>query len=337
MKKQKIITYLLIISFTLLLINIVVEVFAKQNPKVPEKTELTTKEIKERFENVISEFGIEKNWIKIKTSGEESSEYNPSNYEIRIPQTLPVAVVLNELNLTFTNENLTVTSREITKGKTTLLKILTNKQLMLEAEFIPDASIVRKTANLGFIIDDIDKISDKKIESILNLPENFALTLTPSEKAETLKKRILDSGKEYVTVLNDDIDEVRFKLSQDYNEKRLKGSIRNLLGSFGDSRLFIIDETSDLFKSQVYKTVCKDLTSRKLNLVPMNNFVTVKGKDKQDLQSIFRYYCESSNSSGNKVFLITADDFIELKSVLEAYRKKGYKFVFPSSLKFGLQ
>ncbi|MDP4172868.1 MAG: hypothetical protein Q8933_02770 [Bacteroidota bacterium] len=336
MKKQKIITYLLIASFILLVINIVVDKIVKQLPKEPEKTDLTPGEISERFENVVREFGIDKDWIKSKTPKEKTSVSDISSFEIRIPQGLPVAVVLNELNRTFLDENVTLTSKETTKGKITTLKILSNKNIMLQADFIPDATLTRKTANLGFIIDDIDKISDKKVDEILSLPESFAFSLVPSDRSEKLKQKILASSKEYVVLFNDDIDEVRFKLSPDYNDKRLKGSIRNILGSFSESKLYIIDEKSDLFKSSVNAILEKDFDARKLKLFPMNSFVTVKGKNEQDLQSLFSYYCQSSNSSGNKVFLISADDFIELKSVLETFRKRGYRFVFPSSLKFGV-
>ncbi|MGE5682553.1 MAG: hypothetical protein ACM34K_16930 [Bacillota bacterium] len=337
MKKQKIITYLLIVSITLLLINIVIDIFTKKNPEVPPKTELTAGEIKERFENVVSEFGIEKSWIKQKASSKKAGGSATPAYEIMIPQSLPVAVILNELNILFRDENLKVTSKEVTKNRETVLRILSDKTLMLEADFIPSAELTRHTANLGFIIDDIEKLSDKKVDEILGLPESFALTLTPSEKAEGLKKKILESGKEYVTILSDDIDEVRFKFSADYNDKRLKGSIRNILGAFGDCKLFIVDESSEIYKAAFFKTVNADFTARSLSLIPLHSFVRIKGKDEKDLQSVFRYLCESSNSLGNKVFMIDADNFLELKPVLEAYRKKGYKFVFPSSLKFGLK
>lgn len=339
LNKQKIIIYLLIISFVLLIANVVVDQFFKKEPgHVQEKlSSISPSEVNDIFTSIIDEFGIEKAWINKKELRNEDPDSVACIYKIRIPADLPVTVVLNELNARFINNNLRITSKESRKEKTTYLKILSGKTAFLQADFVTDPLLARHASSLGFLINNIEKLSQSELEAFLSLPESFSLIIVPSEKGEAIEKKVKESGREYTVLLNDKIDEVRFKLNEDYSEKRLKASIRSILGAFNESRLYMIDDVSDLYKSSVYPTVKTEFERRKMALIPLNSFVEIKGKDNQDLQSIFRFYCESNSNPEGKVFLINAHDYLELKGMLELYRKKGYKFVSPSSLKFGMQ
>lgn len=335
--KQKIIVYLLAVSFILLLGNIAIERFRKTPAGAPpvRESSLTAGEINSLFEDAVSQFGIEKSWIRRKVLGQDNSGDATFAYNVKITADLPVTLILNELNRRFLEHGLELTSKEFRKEKTTSLKILSGKKVMLQADFISDPSAVRSASSIGFIVKDIDKLSEKEFTEFLSLPENYAVSLTPSEKSEKQAKEIVSVNKEYVVTLSDNIDEVRFKFAEDYSDKRLKTSIRAILGAFGNSKMYMVDDASDLYKSRLYLVVKSDFERRKMNLVPLGSFTEIKSREDQDLQSMFRYYCES-NASGGKVFLVSAKDFMDLREMIDLYRKKGFKFIFPSQLNFGM-
>lgn len=335
--KQKIIVYLLAASFILLLGNIIVDRFHKVKPGLPYpgRSILAAGEINDLFEDAVCEFGIEKSWIQRKPLGTDQSGDATFSYNVKVTADLPVTLILNELNRRFLEHGLTITAKELRKEKTTTVKILREKKVLLQADFVTDPEAVRSAATIGFIIKEIDKLSDKEFSEFLSLPENYTILLNPSEKAEKASKAIVEQNKEYIVVLDDNIDEVRFKFADDYSDKRLNTSVRTILGVFGNSKLFLIDDASDFYKSRQYVVVKSAFEKRKLNLVPLSSFTEIKSREDKDLQSMFRYYCESNTSAQGRVFSVTARNFLELKDMIDLYRKKGCKFIFPSQLSFG--
>ncbi|HEX2868530.1 MAG TPA: hypothetical protein VHO03_15915 [Ignavibacteriales bacterium] len=335
--KQKIIIYLLAVSFVLLLGNIVVNRFHKAKPGMPQpgKSILTAGEINSIFEDAVCEFGVEKNWIQRKPIGTDLSGDATFKYSVKIAADLPVTLILNELNRRFLEHGLTVSSKEMRKEKTTSLKILHVKNVMLQADFVTDPEILRSTATIGLIVKDAEKLGDKEFQDFLALPENYAILLSPSDKSEKAGKLIVSQNKEYAVVLDDKIDEVRFRFDDDYSERRLNTSLRTILGAFGNAKVYMIDDMSDLYKSRQYVTIKNSFDKRKINLVPISSYTEIMSREDKDIESMFRYYCEST-TSGERVFLVTARNFLQLKDMIDLYRKKGYKFVFPSQLNFGL-
>ncbi|MGE5352370.1 MAG: hypothetical protein ACM3P0_09825 [Acidobacteriota bacterium] len=311
--------------------------FHKVKPGLPYPGQnvLTAGEINSLFEDAVCEFGIEKSWIQRKPVGTDQSGDATFNYNVKVTADLPVTLILNELNRRFLEHGLNITAKEMRKERTTSIKVLREKSVMLQADFVTDPMATRSAATIGFIVKDVDKLNDKEFSEFLSLPENYTLILSPSEKSEKAAKEIVSQNKEYIVLLGDKIDEVRFKFAEDYSDKRLNTSVRAILGAFGNSKLYLVDDASDLYKSRQYLVVKSAFEKRKLNLVPLNTFTEVKSREDKDLESMFRYYCESS-ASAERVFVVTAKNFLELKETIDLYRKKGCKFVFPSQLNFGL-
>ncbi|MEI7812751.1 MAG: hypothetical protein WCJ01_10045 [Ignavibacteria bacterium] len=337
MKKQKIVKYLLITAFILLLTNVALELFIKKDPNIIEPTTLSVSEVNSKFISIVTGLGIDKSWIKSKKLKHKLSDSVSSVYEVKTPASLPIAVIISELNSALIQQNLIITSRELVKRKVATLKILSDKTIMLQADIVSDTLIHRNTVALGFIIYDTQSLSDKQIDEIRAQPEYLAFILTPSNRGESLIERITDSRKEYVVLLNDDIDNVKFKLKPSYNKSRLIKSVRTIFGGFRESKLFLIDETSNLHKSPADSIVSKEFAVRRHNLVPLSNFVTIRSQKDKDIQSVFKSCCESGDSTGNKVFLISGEDFCKVSNEIHNLRKKGFQFVPPSALKFGLK
>ncbi|MCU7495194.1 MAG: hypothetical protein HF314_04865 [Ignavibacteria bacterium] len=311
--------------------------FHKVKPGMPDpgQSNLTAEDVNSIFEDAVCEFGIDKSWIQRKVLHTDQSGEATYNYTVKVPTDLPVTLILNELNSRLLEHGLSISAKELRKEKTTKLQILHVKNIMLQADLVTDPSVVRSTATIGFIIKDIEKLNDRELTEFLSLPEYFTLALSPSEKAEKAVKQILALNKEYIIILGDNIDEVRFKFDEDYSEKRLNTSVRTILGTFGGAKLYLIDDESDLYKSPLYVTVKTAFEKRKLSLNPLSNFTEIKSRADQDLESMFSYCCQSS-ASGQRVYTITAKNFLELKDLVDLYRKKGYRFVFPSQLNFGM-
>lgn len=329
--KQRIIKYLLGIAVFLLIVRATLDIFmGKDEPGThsPEPAEATVKSVEDDFRFILDDFAVAAEWVnKKKISHYDSVSYI---YKVSLPADLPAAVILNEANYVYSRYPLIVTSKEQGINGVTTMRVVNSGKDMLVAEFTTDKNISRQAPELGFILNDFESLGSDEMEKLLSLPENFAVLLTATTNGEKLRPKVLSRKKEFMLLLNDDITEVKFRFDEDYTEKRLRTSAREILASFGDAEMFLIDDQSDLYKSVPFKSGRKEFESRGIELIPVNSFVTIKQGNDESLDSVFEYYCKSSVTTGKKIFLISADDFMSIKETIEKLRKKGFKFIFPS-------
>lgn len=332
--RYKVIKYFLITAVVLLVANIAVDFFVG---KQVDEEDINSGYINKRFEVILKEFGIDSSWISKKDIKQKTTDSLDFIYKIKVPPDLPIPVLLNQINTELNDLHLTITSKEKNINGPTQCRILYKNSLMLMADIDIDLDLRRKSSSIGFIINNIEDLSDEEFTKLLEYPEYFAFILTPTKKAEEYKKRILDHDKEYILMLNDDIDEPDYKMEEDFSKARLKSAVRSIIGTFSDTKLFVIDDQSDLHKSSLNAFLESEFKKRKLDLVSSSRFVWLTGSDEQDLQSRFRYLCRSLASGGSRIFTLRADDFYDLSTDIDNLRKKGYKFILPSSVNFGLQ
>ena len=92
--QKKIITILFISAVSILFINFLLDKFFLKNHN-DENIEISSAEIDSTFRTALSNVGISNDWIK-KQKGVE-----PLNFTVKIPNDLPIVVVLQELNNVF--------------------------------------------------------------------------------------------------------------------------------------------------------------------------------------------------------------------------------------------
>lgn len=324
--RKKIINILFITTVVILVINLLLDKFFLDGSNNG-NTELTTEKIDSTFRSALFNLGISEDWVKVK--GIE----DPVNLEVRIPKDLPVVLVLQEMNNVFDTNEVKINSYEKKPGGNTILNFISNKNVKLKASLVYNDKSKRKTVRVGFIIKDIN-LNSETDSLLFQYPEQFAFLLTPSEKSAEFVKEILKNGKEYIIYLNDEIDELKFKLSDNYSTNRLKNSVREIVGAFPQAVFFLIDDKSTLYNSNVFPLLKEELGKRKIRLVEEKDLPNLESSEKENILEIFNFALESLNSGEDKIYIIPVENFLSLNPEIIKFRKLGYRFTNPSALLF---
>ena len=84
----------------------------------------------------------------------------------------------------------------------------------------------------------------------------------------------------------------------------------------------------------MYPLLKEELEKRKIKLLEESRFKSLSYAEKKDLFEIFNNALDNINSGEDKVYIISAEDFLSLNPEIIKYRKLGYRFTNPSALLF---
>ncbi len=323
--QKKIINILFISAVAILLINLLLDkIFFNSNQN---NIELTSTEIDSTFRTALFNLGIKEEWIKT-----GKGEY-PVNLSVSVPKDLPIVLILQEMNNAFDTNEVKVNSLEKKIGGNAAINLISGGETKLKAQLSYSNKVLRKTARVGFIVNKFSNDNDSD-SLLLVYPEQFAFLLIPSKASKEGVKKILKYDKEFIIYLNDGIDELGFKLNDNYSTIRLKNSIREIVGTFPQAVFFMIDNQSSLYKSKVYPLLKEEIEKRNIRLIEEGYFKSLSAGESDNPVEAFNYALDKMNAGEDKVFLISADDFLALNSEIIKYRKLGYRFTNPSALLF---
>lgn len=324
--KQKFIKYLLVLAIILLVVEIAID--RSRKPKqVVAASELTVLQIETVFFKMLDNYGIEPKWIskkKVKPADDDSTRLQ---YIVKIPADVPIPLIIRDINKVIQKDITGFVSEEIKIFGSTEVRIYTNEILKLRATLTPDKSLIRKRNSLSFIISDAFDLSDDNFNKFLSVSHPVACSIVPDVnliiKADTLK----DYRKEYALLLDDQISDPKMKLKQEYQKELLRGSMRNIVNSFKDSRLIIVDEKSALFRSPIYNFVRDDFKRLGVTLAVKSEFIELNASEDSELYSKFRFYCNDTSGIHEKQFIISFENFQKILPELEGVKKKGNKII----------
>ena len=331
--KRTSVQILLGIIILLLLSNIIYKKYVMV--KMPaEKMEVSSKFIKEKFLTSVNSFGLKKEWIvQTKYSGDQKKpDSTIYSYKISVPQDLPIPVILNEINSSLKDENVEVISKEEKINGKSLLSIYSQNNLKLIASFSFIEEMRRKAGYIGIIVSGLENLNDDDVNQTLNFPEQFGYLIVPSKQSEEFVKKQLKSKKEYIILLNDDIEELKYKLEDNYSEPRLKSSIRSIIGSFSKAAFILVDDNSNIFKSSIFNFLTNEFAKRKIKLIKKSSLLDITAESQNQMQSTFSNLVKSSNENWGKVIIVPADNFSLIEEEIIKLRKIGYKFINPSQI-----
>ncbi|MCX6151650.1 MAG: hypothetical protein NTX22_14100 [Ignavibacteriales bacterium] len=330
--KTSVLTFLLGVSIILLIINAILDRVIKTDNLTPQSP-ITVQYLNKEFDDLLLRFNLEKNWaIKKKIKGKYDSL--SFVYSVKLPKDLPIALVLNEVNKKFYSLPVKLSSNEEKINKNTILKILYKNILMLKAEFLVDTTKSRRLINFAFILKDLDNLNKNEIDKLLITSEEFAIILVPTSTAEYIKEKAIENRKEYLILLNDDIDDQKYLLEEKFSKQRKLGSLREILLTFKEAKLFLYDENSNFYKSPIFGFLKKEFAKRKLSFIPLSKFHTLKAEGENEISLVLNSYL--SKSWVNNTFIVSQKEFASLLPAVEEQRIKGNKLVLPSENKFGL-
>ena len=325
--KKRIINILFGVTVFILVVNLVVGKFLK-NSDGKNKGEESSRVIESQFKSALSNLGIKEDWIK-----KQVGDNTPVRFSVKIPKDLPVVLIIQEMNYVFNLENVVIKSLENKIGGKTSLDFISGDELKLNAELNYDVNVKRKSVRVGFLVNRFDE--DSETDSLLlDFPEYFAVVLIPSKSSVEFIKKIIDNRKEYVIYLDDTIDELEYKLSSAYSIPRLKNSIRSIVGAFPQSVFFLIDNKSDLYNSPVYTFIKEEFEKRRIRLIEKSTFKELADEEEKNIAEVFDDSLSKLQGGEDKIFIVSTEDFLSLKSRIAMYRKLGYRFTNPSALLF---
>ena len=319
----------------LLLANIIYKKYVMI--KMPsQNSEVSSKAIEEYFLSSVNSFGLKKNWL-VKTNVKKKykdtvKQDSVISYKLSIPEDLPIPVILNEINSSLKKENVDIISQEEKINGKTILSIYSKNNLKLIAALEYNNETRRKAGFVGIIISGLEELKEEEINQILNFPELFGYYVIPSKESAEFVKKHLKSKKECIILLNDDIEELKFRLQTEFPESRLKSSIRSIIGSFPKASLILVDDKSKLYNSDIYKFIVNEFEKRNIKLIKKSSLIDINDEPKNQQQSTFSNLVKSSNENWGKVIIVPADNFSLIEDEVISLRKIGYKFINPSQI-----
>ncbi len=327
--QKKIIPILFVVAIILLIANII---FGKKSNIIINENavKISPDSVNTKFLHTLSGFGLKKEWIKENKSVRKGNSKH--NYKVIVPSDLPITIILKSLFNSYDGENVALDVNEKKIDGETDVNVVQNDGPTLYAEFKYDKSIKRKAGNSGFLIDDFEDLNKKEMTNLLASPESFGVILTPSKEASNVIPNILDARKEFAVLLNDNIQNINYKLSKNFSTFRLKQAIRSIIGNYTQAIFFLIDSKSQLVKSPAYLLIKSEFAKRKITLIPTDSLTSLNENSSSTFLQNFENNVRQEKSGDKQLFLITKDQFYTLQNELSRLRKIGYKFINPSNI-----
>ena len=314
-----------LISFSLLLIaaNIYIDnFFTKSEPVI---REISKTEIENGFTKTLIDHGIDDEWIEKKNVERNNADSINYIYRVKIPSDVSITSIIKDLNETFINKPLLIESTERKNYSNSTVKFYSNEILKLEAYLNHEDNISRKYATYSFIVI-VDNI---EINEILKIQIPFSLAITPSETNAKQISRLNELNKSYVILLDDTIDDSKYKLDKDFSKEKLIRSIKSILFSFGRNRVYIIDDNSSIYNSKIYNLLKDELVKRNIKIIIKNSLTNLTADSNKELFSLFEFYSTSLKKKEGKIFLMNYNNFVTLQVPLQKQIKKGDRIILP--------
>ncbi len=322
--KKKFVNILFGTAVLILAANLVIGKLSKKvnQNNSEEKSEV----IESQFKDALFNLGIKEDWITKQKGTDE-----PLKFSVKVPKDLPIVLILQEMNYVFNETNVQIRSSENKIGGKTSLDFISGDEIRLESVFNYDGKVARKSVRIGFLVNRFREETETD-SLLLDFPENFAIVLTPSKSSSEFVKKIIENRKEYIIYLDDNIDELEYKLKSNYSVQRLKSAIRTIVGAFPQSVFFLIDNKSALYNSPAYTVIKQEMEKRKISLIDKSNFNELEETDGKNINIVFDNSLNKLQGGEDKIFMVSAEDFLSLKPEIVKYRKLGYRFSNPSAL-----
>jgi len=318
--KKNLVIILFISAIVLILLNVAVNKYFPPIPPEEPLIEITATDADTRFRQAIMNYGFEEGWIASK------KETDPSiySYRVEVPPDIPIALLVKEIRNSFKNEEAEILVEEKKVNGINSLSIVSNGHIKLKSEFFYSKDISRKSKHAGTLILNSEELSPDEMNALLRIPEHYGVVLTPSKNSALLARKVSESGKEVIVLLNDEIGELEFKLGPDFSKGRVKDVMRTIVGNYPKAVFYLLDESSSLFESTIKEQITGELLKRNIKLIS---------------SSAVHYYDENTDKSfgttieqmhSKKLIAFSAELYLKLTEEVERVRKVGFKFINPS-------
>ena len=323
--------WLFALVIILLILNVIIDKYVNKDNRPIHRNTLTGLEIDKVFHTALKNYGFADNWIKARKIKNVSGDSLYASYSVIVPRDVPLHLILLELKDLFWENEVDIYAEEINSEKRTIIKIMSDGKLKLASELKYDDSINRNYGTISFLISDLPFNDKQMLESFLNTPELFYVVLIPQTASKNYLTTLEKSNKKYALMLNDDINELNYKLSSGYSDDKIIKSLKEIVGTFYHAAFIILDVKSDLYKSDHIDLIKKELLKRKITII-LSSSVLDFSDFGENVKTNFQELIGSLNKGDEKVLLLTTKQFIPIIELIPVYRKAGYKFIYPGDI-----
>ncbi len=327
-KKRKIVIYLFITTFILLLIDIIVRAtFVEKKVTVKE---FYPNEVNRIFFKCLEDYGIEETHIKEKKIKLKGSDSLITNYIIDTPIDLRMVEFLSSLNELLYYNGVVIKSKELKVNKDTELLLESSEVILFAAKFIYNEKFIRTENRFSVIVDGIEDLGNEELEAIFDVPADICFTVLPSESNEQLLEKIIQHGKYYAIKIDDGIDDPLYIMNEDQHPEKIIKSLSQIFRKFSLTNYIVINDKSDFYKSAKFKVIIKN-TPDGFIMKKVSELINLGDREPAELVSLFRFYAEKSENT-KKYFYFNTTQFFSIKNELLRLKKKGNSILPPSKL-----
>jgi hypothetical protein len=322
---------LLLSLFVLAIILIVINILIKSNFTAYSSEEqlLDAKEIKQRFLNILDDFGIDDKLIKESSSKDEFSGRKIPLMKILVPEDLSIPEILQDIYQSFAKDSLIFSSVEkVREGKSTLA-LIQSRSAILQVEFNYAKNIFRNKGTIAFIIKDVDP-ENQSTTSLIESSAKINFLIRPDSKYAQVFELMKEDDKQFSILIDDDIREQKYKLGPAFSEQRVVAVVKTLVKDFALATSFIIDDKSEFYKSSNRLILIRELTKRNIKLFTFSDFVNLDNNE--NIVESFGNVIYNLNRDKGIVILLNETSYRALIPEIKKYKKKGYKVLNSSQL-----
>jgi hypothetical protein len=315
----------------LLILDIVLTKIFKHSVNPVEKIELYSGEINDRFISSMHNCGIRDDWIDSNKKDIKMGDSLRFSFKVKVPKDLPIALLLNEISNSFLPGEVLSVSREIKSTGTTNMFLSSGGFDKLKAEFVYDPLINRTSFSFGFLVYGITNLNPVAQDQLIKVPELFTAVLLPSKESLEISKKLKTNEKNYSVILNNDINDLDYKLTSKYSVDRLKLSVRSILGDFSNSIAFLYNSNAGFNSESEFPFITKEFEKRNVRFIDINKFDMIEEKG-NPIDVSFDQIMKQAKESKIELIYLSAENYIKLKPLILKYKKIGYKFINPAAV-----
>ena len=325
---KKILTGLFSISVLLLLSHLILSLLHPGTPS-PQIIQISDEEINNKFIECLHSFDVKDQWIK----KVKRNSIVPS-YIISLPPDLPVAQIIFNLMNEVTGNDIEVTANEKKMGGKTLMKVTSNDEIKLEAEFNYDDKLERAKSKLILFIFGREQKESEYDSLFRNSPKRFSSLLVPSKSASASSKWLRENGFDYAVMLNNSINELDYRIEKDHSEERIKMVVKNIVAAIPNDLFFVIDKNHNIYSSSNYLFLKKEFDKRKIKFITTDSLKFIDN-NQQNISDTLNSIVKDVREKDVTRIAISFDAYQSLTDDFKKLIRVGYKFVQTSELKKG--
>ncbi|MEN8192469.1 MAG: hypothetical protein ABFS12_06600 [Bacteroidota bacterium] len=318
LRKRKLIYALIFISLLLIIGNILIERFSEQDIVIVQ--EVSQKVIEEKFQSVLNDYGIIDSWISKKTPRRKIADSLDHIYKIKIPLDISIASLIKDINTNFLDLPVSIESVEKKNYSNSEIKISSNNFLKFSVNLVHDKKIKREYSEFSFVVKIDDKVNEEVLEKFSKIYFKYKVVFIPSEFSSEIMEEL---DCDYLVLLNNEIEDSRFLLDEDYSKQKLVNAIKEIIITFGRKAVYLIDKESRIYKSKIYNLIKDEFEKRGISILDLNTLTPLSAETAKQLNSLFGFYVTSLKGKDGKTFFLSYSDFLALAPQIEKQIKMG--------------